>query len=136
MSQQLAIFCKTLEEGNTVDNTLPIKDAKMICSGGIAVGVEPPVLYLDRLEAIDKWQDAMFRHTALAYGGCRMRWLEPPKLERYIITMQDQRGTQRVVSTRYAVLSKLVCVEIENVGEDKSREIPSGDDRVAGSLQS
>ncbi len=132
MQKQLEVARKHLEDGNEVDVTLPDAGAKTICSGGIANGWEPPGLYTDPNQALEEWLAAVWQVLRVGVSY-RMRWVAPPEMERYVITMQDRRGTQRVVSTRYAVTSKLVCVEKENGEGSKpdDSQVPSGDGGVA-----
>lgn len=137
MAMSLEVAREHIEEGHEIDPSLPDKDAKRICSGGVASGLEPPALYLDQWQALEEWLSACWR-VLLFDRKYRIRWVEPPQMERYVITMQDRRGTQRVVSTRYAVISKLAYVEKENDEGEGSQpgndQVSSGDGGVARSL--
>lgn len=92
------------------DKSLPKDNAIEICSGGFRKKDHErsfPALFVDQSDAIWHWYisatDEAIERVADTY-----RFVEPPTLEKYQITMQDARGSHRVVADRYVVTSKIV----------------------------
>lgn len=93
--------------GKLRDDSLTPVNVLDISSGG-PVGKDHtiPALYAKPEDAIAEWFRTL-NFIAMGYDGAPYRWIDPPKLETYQITMQDSLGTHRIVSDRYTVSSKI-----------------------------
>lgn len=83
-----------------------------IYSGGVSdVLLENvPTIYLDPMAAIADWRDRTCAWLE-AERAAKIRFLEVPKCERFVMTEQGEEGGHRLVATRYGARAKIAIVE-------------------------
>lgn len=81
-----------------------------IASGGVKdEGGTYPALCNSEETAVRLWLEAV--HAEFPHTAGTLYWREKPTLEAFHITMADKFNTQRLVSNRYAVRSRLWIAE-------------------------
>lgn len=87
-------------------------DGKTIVSGGTLIDGEPPALWLTEELAVKHWHGAML--SALMTTDTKDKtliWVEPPKVEKFEITIADAKRTHRLAQDRFIVMSKHVIAD-------------------------
>lgn len=84
-------------------------NGKTIVSGGELINGEPPALWLTSELATKHWHDAILKLLLpIDTSDKTLIWVEPPKLEKFEITICDAFRTHRLAQDRCIVISKHV----------------------------
>ena len=80
---------------------------KTVVSAGELINGEPPALWLTPELATKHWHDAMLKQLlAIDTADKTLIWIDPPKLEKFEITICDAMRTHRLAQDRYIVICK------------------------------
>lgn len=100
LQEQFGAFTDDLVPGETVE----------ICSGGKPVEIDgerqPPVLCATRELAIASWLTSM-RRFLRENTPASWQIVDGPHIDKFFMTMMDERKTQRIAAERYCVSARI-----------------------------
>jgi hypothetical protein len=107
LKQLMEDFEALLTRNDAILADAPIVD---IASGGLQQkGGQPPALCDSTELAVALWQRAA-RDYAKSQDGAEFKWIEPPTIDRWMITITDARVTHRLTSDRYVVFARIAVM--------------------------
>lgn len=118
-------------------------DSTIVCSGALGQdGYPPPVLCATRELAVELFRRTMSDHIDDVTKGTAHRriltWIDEPQVLKFLMTIQEVSKAHRVASARYAVYSRVIIGEAEdvpaiaNIGEGSGHDGPDVADEAEG----